>query len=92
MTSPADLDQSAACWEKAAETASGADARENLIRAHGLRSEAAYARSGMPGADYFHFRGEADRHRLEMEALIRQRPAEFVGELPVLRRTLEAQS
>lgn len=60
-------------------------AREHLIKAHGLRMQVAKAQADA-GANFFHLRGEADRHRLAMEALIRQRPADFRGELPVLRR------
>jgi hypothetical protein len=61
------------------------EAREHLIKAHGLRMQVAKDQADA-GGDYFHLRGEADRHRMAMEALIRQRPADFRGELPVLRR------
>ena len=67
-------------------TDDSAAAREHLIKAHGLRMQVAKAQADA-GANFFHLRGEADRHRLAMEALIRQRPEDFRGELPVLRRT-----
>lgn len=65
------------------------EAREHLIKAHGLRMQVARDQADA-GAEFFHHRGEADRHRLAMKALIRQRPADFVGELPVLRRVAHA--
>lgn len=90
MTDHAPQELMAAGHEKAAETAGPDKAREHLIKAHAYRMEVAMARSHEVGQCYFEHRGAADRHRLAMEALIRQRPADFRGELPVLRRVAHA--
>lgn len=88
MTDPNTLGLAAEALEKAAEAASEDQAREHLIKAHGLRMEAAEARANAGDGCYFTHKADARRHLTEMQALIGKRPAEFVWELPVLRRAI----
>lgn len=66
------------------------EAREHLIKAHGLRMEAAEARANAGDGCYFTHKADARWHLTEMQTLIGKRPADFVGQLPVLRRVPDA--
>lgn len=90
MTDPNTLDQAAEALDKAAETAPEDQAREHLIKAHGLRMEAAEARANAGDGCYFTHKADARWHLTEMQTLIGKRPADFVGQLPVLRRVPDA--
>jgi hypothetical protein len=57
------------------------EAREARIKELGQKMTADMRSATWHGEAYFNFRGSADRARMEMEELIRQRSPEFVAQM-----------